>query len=230
MSQSSEFNKNPQVDSRGVVSPNEAILADVSCDFVKQLWNSESNVIIELNNWGTAPQTLAKGQEIEFIEPVMLLESDDPIWDDKEEEVVVRVCQEEEPQVRNEELKKRLQIATNCSEEDRKQLEGLLLEHNDVFVLDDEELGETDLVAHNIDTGSAKPVQTLAKRLPYALRKKLEVELTTLLDTGCIEPCVSPYSSALVLVREVVCEYVWIIVESTRIPLQTSIQYLVLMT
>ena len=202
VSQSSEFNKNPQVDSRGVVSPNEAILADVSCDFVEQLWNGESNVIIELNNWGTAPQILAKGQEIGFIEPVMLLESDDPIWDDKEEEVVVRVCQDKEPQVRNEELKKRLQIATNCSEEDRKQLEGLLLEHNSVFALDDKELGETDLVAHSIDTGSAKPVQTLARRLPYALRKELEVELTTLIDTGCIEPCVSPYSSALVLVRK----------------------------
>ena len=107
------------------------------------LWNGESNVIIELNNWRTAPQILAKGQEIGFIEPVMLLESDDPIWDNKEEEVVVRVCQDEELQVQNEELKKRLQIATNCAEEDRKQLEGLLLEHNGVFALDDKELGES---------------------------------------------------------------------------------------
>ena len=34
------------------------------------------------------------------------------------------------------------------------------------------------------------------------VRSYVELELLTLLDTGCIEPCVSPYSSALVLVRK----------------------------
>ena len=48
---------------------------DVSCDFVEQLWNGESK---ELNNLGTAPQKLVKGHDIGFIEPVMLLDSDDP--------------------------------------------------------------------------------------------------------------------------------------------------------
>ena len=76
------------------------------------------------------------------------------------------------------------------------------MQHDGVFALDDQELGETDLVTHSIDTGNAKPVQTLPRRLPYALRKELELELSTLLDAGCIEPCVSPYSSALVLVRK----------------------------
>ena len=76
------------------------------------------------------------------------------------------------------------------------------MQHNGVFTLDDQELGETDLVTHSIDTGNAKPVQTLPKKLPYALSKELELELSTLLDTGCIEPCVSPYSSALVLVKK----------------------------
>ena len=71
-----------------------------------------------------------------------------------------------------------------------------------MFALNDHELGETDLVTHSIDTGNARSVQTLPRRLPYALRKELESELSTLLDTGCIEPCVSPYSSALVLVRK----------------------------
>ena len=186
----------------GVISPNETILADLSYDFVEQLWNGESNLIIELNNWGTAPQTLAKGQEIGLIEPVTLVENEDPIWtDDEEEEASVRICHVEGLEERKEELKKRLQITTFCFEEERKQLESLLLEHNGVFT-QDRELGDTDLVTHSIETGNAKPVQTLPRRLPYALRKELELELSTLLDTGCIEACVSPYSSALVLVRK----------------------------
>ena len=75
----------PLADLTGVISPNETILADLSCDFVEQLWNGESNLIIELNNWGTAPQTLAKGQEIGLIKPVTLVENEDPIWTDNEE-------------------------------------------------------------------------------------------------------------------------------------------------
>ena len=31
---------------------------------------------------------------------------------------------------------------------------------NDVFALNDKELGETDLVTHTIDTGNARPVHT----------------------------------------------------------------------
>ena len=199
MVQSGGINEPPQViaNASGIVSPNEDILANVSCDFMKQLWTGESNVMIELNNWGTTPQTLVKGQEIGLIEPAMLVESEDPLWNDGEEDASVRVCHAEGSAERKVRLKKMLQIANNCSDEDRKQLESMLLEHNNVFALDDQELGETDMVTHSIDTGSAKPVQTLPRRLPYALRKELELELSTLLDTGCIEPCVSPYSSAL---------------------------------
>ena len=49
------------------------------------LWNGESNVIIELNNWSTAPQKLDKGQEIGLIEPMMLVGNDDTIWNDDKE-------------------------------------------------------------------------------------------------------------------------------------------------
>ena len=48
----------------------------------------------------------------------------------------------------------------------------------------------------------ARPIQTAPQRLPYALRKELEDEMTSLLATGCIEPSTSPYAFALVLVRK----------------------------
>ena len=186
----------------GVMSPNETVLANADCDFVEQLWDGESTVLIDLNNWGAEPQTLDKGQEIGLIEPVTLVERDDPIWHDTEENTSVQVCQVEGLGERKEELRRRLQIFDSCTEEDRKQLQELLLQHDGVFALDDQELGETDRVTHSIDTGNAKPVQTLPRRLPYALRKELELELSTLLDIGCIEPSNSSYASPLVLVRK----------------------------
>ena len=71
-----------------------------------------------------------------------------------------------------------------------------MLSLSDVFALQDSELGETDLVTHTIDTGSAKLVQTSPRQLPYVLRQELEQELARLLHTGCIEPSNNPYSSA----------------------------------
>ena len=79
-----------------------------------------------------------------------------------------------------------------------------LLKKNEVFALSEEELGETDIVKHSIDTShsGAKPVKEVARRLPYALRQQLEVELDKLLEIKCIEPANSPYASPLVLVRK----------------------------
>ena len=71
-----------------------------------------------------------------------------------------------------------------------------------VFALSDEELGETELVEHCIDTGGAKPVRTSPRRFPYSLRSELEEELRKLLRTKCIEPANRAYASLLVPVRK----------------------------
>ena len=124
------------------------------------------------------------------------------MWSDSTE-LAVRVCQSLAGlSERSQELRKALWISDKCSQEDKQQLEKVILDLNDVFALSDQELGETDLVTHTIDTGNARPVQTSPRRLLYALRKELEEEMANLLATGCIEPSTSPYASALVLVRK----------------------------
>ena len=70
-------------------------------------------------------------------------------------------------------MKKQLRFGSDIVSQERDQMETMLLTQSDVFALTDEELGETDLVSHSIDTGDAKPVKTLPRRLPYALRKEL---------------------------------------------------------
>ena len=147
--------------------------------------------------------TLAKGQEIGFVETADMVGSEDPVWNDTQDMVAVRVCQNQtEPSEQRNALRQELQISDRFPTEERQQLEELLLELNEAFALNDSELGETDLITHNIDTGRARPAQTATQRLPYALRKGLEEEMTSLLATGCIEPSASPYASAFVLVRK----------------------------
>ena len=112
---------------------------------------------------------------------------------------MVRICHSEN---RLAQLQQQIKISDHCSEIERQQLVKCLFEKNEVFVLLDEELGETDVVEHSIDTSTAKPVKQPPRRLPYALRKQLEDELDKLLKISCIEPASSPYASPLVLVRK----------------------------
>ena len=65
-----------------------------------------------------------------------------------------------------------------------------------------EELGETDVVEHSIDTAGANPVREAPRSLPYTLRKQLEEELDELLQINCVEPANSPYASPIVLVKK----------------------------
>ncbi len=67
-----------------------------------------------------------------------------------------------------------------------------LQSEHQAFTLLEQELGETDVVEHVIDTATEKPVKACPLRLPYALRSMELEELDRLESTGCIEPFNSP--------------------------------------
>ena len=140
---------------------------------------------------------MTKGQQVGSVEPAVVIREKDPVW--AESSTAVLLCQASSEAKRNKQLKEELQIGVQLTSQERDQMEQML---SDVFALSDEELGETDLVSHIIDTGDAKPVKTLPRRLPYALRAELEEEMRKLTDIRCIEPSSSSYASPLVLVRK----------------------------
>jgi len=74
-------------------------------------------------------------------------------------------------------LRKEFKINDHCSDSEQRQLLDSLVEHEQVFALCDEELGETNVIEHSRDTAGATPVREAPRRLPYALRKQLEEEL-----------------------------------------------------
>ena len=156
-----------------------------------------------MNNWGTEPLTVTRDQQVGTIESGVIVPQVDPVWEDTSD-MQVRLCETSSTdlETRKTELQMQLQIGEQLSNQEKTSLEELLLAYSDVFALTDEELGETDLVTHSINTGDAKPVKTLPRRLPYALHQELEEEMRKLIDLGCIEASNSPYASALVLVRK----------------------------
>ena len=60
------------VEMLGIIVPDEECLAERTCDFVDTLWRGEPEMTVKLNNWGLESMTFAKGQEIGFVELVLL--------------------------------------------------------------------------------------------------------------------------------------------------------------
>ena len=72
---------------------------------------------------------------------------------------------------RQQQLEKILIPSEEClSQEEASRLSKLLIGSHEVFSLEDEERGETDLVEFRIDTGDATPKRQAARRIPFAAR------------------------------------------------------------
>jgi len=78
----------------------------------------------------------------------------------------------------------------------------LLCDHHDVFVLSEEERGETDLIQMDIETGDARPIRQHSRRMPYSAREEMARQLKKIQEMAVIQPSKSPWSSPVVLVRK----------------------------
>ena len=79
-------------------------------------------------------------------------------------------------------------------------MEKLLVEYHDIFCLEEDERGETNLVEFEIDTGDESPRKQPVRRTPFAARKKIVNQLENLQRSGVITPLKSPWSSPVVSV------------------------------
>ena len=77
----------------------------------------------------------------------------------------------------------------------------LLLEFQDSFAMGEDDVGRTPLVLHEIDTGEARPIKCRPRRLPLAHQEACDQAVEDMLQAGVIEPCDSPWASAVVMVR-----------------------------
>ena len=78
----------------------------------------------------------------------------------------------------------------------------LVAQFQDVFAMEDEELGATHLARHHIDTGDAEPIKQYARRIPHSLRMEVRDLVNDMLDRGIITPSTSLWASPIVLVRK----------------------------
>ena len=88
--------------------------------------------------------------------------------------------------------------ASDLGAEQKEQLLQLLIEFADIFA-DEGELGRTDRIMHNIDTGSAPPIRQPVHRAPVCQKAELK-DLLADMEKDVVRPSNSPWASPIVLV------------------------------
>ena len=66
----------------------------------------------------------------------------------------------------------------------------------------DGQLGKTDVVTHEIDTGNSRPIKLPMRRFPQMHKEIIEQEVDKMLEKKVIEPSDSPWSANVCLVRK----------------------------
>ena len=116
---------------------------------------------------------------------------------------VNKVISQDSIDSRIEKLRMWISEGTNMpNSSERKKLNTLLSEYHEVFSLEDDERGETDLVQLTIDTGDAPPQRQPARRVPIAAQQELAQLLESMQKSHVIQPSESPWASPIVLVRK----------------------------
>ena len=78
----------------------------------------------------------------------------------------------------------------------------ILKERIDVFSQSEYDLGRTDIIAHQINTGDARPVRQPLRRYPPAHIEAISKHIDNMLAQGIVESAASPWASNIVLVRK----------------------------
>ena len=101
-----------------------------------------------------------------------------------------------------EELWKETCKEPTLSDAGKEQLRKLLLKHKQVFAKDNNDLGRTNVVMHDVDTGNAPPVRQQPRRIPTALQGVVDQHIGSMLKHGVIERTQSPWASPVVLAKK----------------------------
>lgn len=93
-----------------------------------------------------------------------------------------------------------LKLQDDLEDERAEKLKSTLLSFDDVFALEDGELGCTGMVTHKIETGDHPPIKQYPRRIPFIQRAKIASMIADMQKQGVVEPSFSSWASPVILV------------------------------
>ncbi|MCP4486383.1 MAG: hypothetical protein GY820_03550, partial [Gammaproteobacteria bacterium] len=103
---------------------------------------------------------------------------------------------------RVEKLLEILPFGSAVTHTEREAVQKVVSDFNDVFAVEERELGDCNLVEVEIDTGDAVPIAQPLRRTPITIRDKIDDEIQAMLDMGIIQDSMSDWASPIVAVTK----------------------------
>jgi len=94
------------------------------------------------------------------------------------------------------------QLSEDLDTGQHRQVSQLLHEYQDIFSTSAYDMGRTDLVGHEINTGDHRPVRQGLRRHPIAHREIIDEQVREMVRHDLVEPAASPWAANVVLVRK----------------------------
>ena len=149
----------------------------------------QHDMVLQVVNASPTPTTVYKGTKLGTFAPISQVHP-------------INAVQEGEPPMETGSTPPDIDLAgTDLSPSEQQQLLNLLVSFSTVFTTDNDPLGRTSVVKHNIQT-SGPPIRQPLRRLPQAMKPVVEREIQKMLEQGVIQHSTSPWSSPVVMVRK----------------------------
>ncbi|MCP4494708.1 MAG: RNA-directed DNA polymerase, partial [Gammaproteobacteria bacterium] len=101
---------------------------------------------------------------------------------------------------RVEKLLQSMPFGSEATTEEKSKVKEILADFNDVFAVEEKELGDCNLIEVEIDTGDSKPIAQPLRRTPITVRDKIDEEVNAMLEMGIIWESWSDWASPIVAV------------------------------
>ena len=191
--------------SEALFQPDAEFLNMTGLDMEDAMVSLRGEITLVVSNPRNVPVRLEEGQLLGQVQPVDWVQETDgegtsTCADEGKPEGHSIVCglQQCSSDQRQEQLIAALDLdGLHLNADARQKLEGVFREFVDIFALTDDELGNTHVITHTIDTGSSPLIRQPPRRIPFSLRNKVEEMIAAMLKKGVVQP-----SSPIVLVAK----------------------------
>lgn len=158
---------------------------------------------LRVANMNTEPKTLYKGTCAAVCEEIINVNGKGQSCDYSKQQNIEKVRHIKKESDLPEHLQNLwMSCKDQLSEVEHLTVKTFLRRYQSVFAKSKNDLGVTNIIQHQIDTGNARPIKQPPRRLPLAKQKEAENEIHRMLDNNIIEPSNSPWSSPVVLVTK----------------------------
>lgn len=96
----------------------------------------------------------------------------------------------------------KIQLGQNLTGDEKQQIRQLLEKYADVFSRNEYDVGRTNLIPYEIDTGDATPIKQRVRQVPPHKREAFKQIIDDFVLKGFLSPSLSPWASPVVLVSK----------------------------